>query len=78
MAAQQDSARIPVEHFMRYDRRMRTNTRLLRAALILVFSATAADQLAAQADTTHKAGKPLFTRNDAWLALGFAGVTVAG
>jgi membrane-associated phospholipid phosphatase len=36
-----------------------------------------AAQASAQSDTTRKAGKPLFTRNDAWLALGFAGLTVA-
>jgi membrane-associated phospholipid phosphatase len=34
-------------------------------------------QTTAPPDTTHKAGKPLFTRDDALLALGFTGITVA-
>lgn len=34
-------------------------------------------QTALQADTTHKAGKPLFTRDDAYLALAFTGLTIA-
>ena len=59
---------------------MPSYSRALRAAAVIVISATGAIQAAAQAaqpDTTHKAGKPLFTRDDAFLALGFAGLTVA-
>lgn len=59
---------------------MRRYNNLLRASVIIALSASGATQLAAQSaqpDTTKKAGKPLFTRNDAWLALGFAEVTVA-
>lgn len=58
---------------------MSSYSRLQRASLIVVLSASTVSQLAAQApqDTTHKAGKPLFTRDDAFLALGFAGVTIA-
>src|SRR6476619_113663 len=33
-------------------------------------------QTSAPAETTHKAGKPLFTKDDALLGLGFAGITV--
>jgi hypothetical protein len=34
-------------------------------------------QTTAPRDTTHKQGKPLFTKDDAFLALGFTGVTIA-
>lgn len=54
--------------------------RLLRAALVIAVATSGATKLVAQTtqpDTTHKAGKPVFTRDDGFLALGFAGITVA-
>lgn len=59
---------------------MLTNSQLLRASLVVVLAASGTSQVAAQAtqpDTTRKAGKPLFTRDDGFLALAFAGLTVA-
>jgi membrane-associated phospholipid phosphatase len=37
---------------------------------------TGIEQSSVSTDTTHKAGKPLFTKDDAFMALGFAGLTV--
>ena len=59
---------------------MISHSRRVPAALIAVLLASGVSQLSAQAtqpDTTRKAGKPLFTRDDAFLTLGFAGLTVA-
>jgi membrane-associated phospholipid phosphatase len=55
---------------------------LRRAAILYVFALSGGAQIAhgqavASADTTHRAGKPLFTADDALLGLGFAGITVA-
>ena len=55
-------------------------SRFLWTCLLIVVSASSPAEVSAQAsqpDTTHKEGKPLFTRDDAFLALGFAGLTVA-
>ncbi len=55
---------------------------LLRRSLFLVTSACVLNTAALQAqissnpDSTRKAGKPLFTRDDALLGVGFAGLTV--
>jgi membrane-associated phospholipid phosphatase len=60
---------------------MLSYSRALSSTLALILSAAAVSNLTAQtaqqSDTAKRAGKPLFTRDDAYLALGFAGLTVA-
>src|SRR3954464_14343659 len=53
-----------------------SRARLAVAALLLVPSGRVAAQVPAATDTS-KAQQTLFSRRDAWLALGFAGLTVA-
>ncbi len=49
----------------------------MRASIVAVLALTAAPILGAQpADTTHISREPLFTRRDAYVAVGFAAVTV--
>jgi membrane-associated phospholipid phosphatase len=79
-------ARASVEHFVhifgRAQMTKRNMTPMLRTlccvVVLLTTAAAAADaQTAAAPDSTHKQGKPLFTKDDAFLALGFTGLTIA-
>ena len=58
---------------------MQTHSRSLTAVLLftLFASTTATAQSRSPQDSAKRAGKPLFTSDDAWLALAFTGVTIA-